>query len=121
MMPAIRGQEPTRPLAWRSPIRVFGLVLTAGVLGSGLAIALLGGRWQRIEAAAYAGHQRPWWVLGGRAARGARPARLGGEGDPRHAEPARAPGGDCHLGRHGMAQGGAGPTARAGEPSTRSG
>jgi hypothetical protein len=42
-------------------IKMFALLLAAGVVGTSLAIISMGGRWQQVEAAAYGGERRPWW------------------------------------------------------------
>lgn len=42
-------------------IKFFGYFLASGVVLSSLMMAFLGGRWQKIEASAYAGKRRPWW------------------------------------------------------------
>lgn len=44
-------------------IKLFGYFLASGVLLTSIAIAFLGGRWQNIEASAYAGKRRPWWFV----------------------------------------------------------
>ncbi|HSK87697.1 MAG TPA: hypothetical protein VK880_05040 [Anaerolineales bacterium] len=44
-------------------IKLFGYSLASGVLLTSLAMAILGGRWQRIEASTYAGKRRPWWFV----------------------------------------------------------
>lgn len=46
-------------------IKLFGYFLAAGILLTSLAMAFLGGRWQSIEASAYAGNRRPWWFWAG--------------------------------------------------------
>lgn len=43
--------------------QLFGYALAAGVLLTSIAMFSLGGRWQKIEAAAYAGDRRPWWFI----------------------------------------------------------
>jgi hypothetical protein len=42
-------------------IKMFAILLAAGVVGTSLAIISMGGRWQAVEAAAYGGEKRPWW------------------------------------------------------------
>jgi hypothetical protein len=42
-------------------IKMFALLLAAGVVGTSLAIITMGGRWQQVEEAAYGGERRPWW------------------------------------------------------------
>lgn len=42
-------------------VKMFGFVLAGGVIATSVAMMILGGRWQRIEAAAYAGKHRPLW------------------------------------------------------------
>jgi hypothetical protein len=46
-------------------IKLFGFGLAAGIVLTSLAMAWLGGRWQRIEASAYGSDKRPvwFWVL----------------------------------------------------------
>ena len=44
-------------------IQVFGYLIAAAVLFTSLAMLILGGRWQRIEAAAYASAKRPLWFI----------------------------------------------------------
>ncbi|HSL45349.1 MAG TPA: hypothetical protein VK897_18080 [Anaerolineales bacterium] len=44
-------------------IKLFGYFLASGVLLTSLAMAFLSGRWQSIEASAYAGSRRPWWFV----------------------------------------------------------
>lgn len=48
-------------------IKVFGFGLAAGVILSSIAMAWMGGRWQKVEASAYASEKRPawFWVLSG--------------------------------------------------------
>lgn len=46
-------------------IKLFGYFLAAGILLTSFAMAILGGRWQRLEASAYAEKQRPWWFWTG--------------------------------------------------------
>ena len=46
-------------------IKLFGYFLAVGILLTSLAMAILGGRWQSIEASAYAGKRRPWWFWAG--------------------------------------------------------
>ena len=42
-------------------VKLFGYTLAAGILATSLAMMWLGGRWQKVEASAYAGERRPWW------------------------------------------------------------
>ncbi|MCU0492666.1 MAG: hypothetical protein MUD01_13825 [Chloroflexaceae bacterium] len=42
-------------------VQLFGYALAAGVLGTSLAMFMLGGRFQAAEVATYGGAQRPWW------------------------------------------------------------
>jgi hypothetical protein len=42
-------------------VKVFGYLLAAGVVGTSAAMAVMGARWQEIEAAAYGGERRPGW------------------------------------------------------------
>ncbi len=42
-------------------IKMFGFGLAVGIVITSLAMAWLGGRWQRIESTAYAGEKRPIW------------------------------------------------------------
>jgi hypothetical protein len=42
-------------------IKLFALLVAAGVVGTSLAIITMGGRWQQVETAAYGGERRPWW------------------------------------------------------------
>ena len=41
--------------------KVFGFLIAAGVLGTSIAMLVMGGRFQKIESAAYAGEKRPAW------------------------------------------------------------
>jgi H+/Cl- antiporter ClcA len=41
--------------------KLFGYLLAAGIAATSLAMMIMGGRFQRVEAAAYAGERRPWW------------------------------------------------------------
>ena len=41
--------------------KLFGLILAVGALATSVAMVTLGGRWQKIEAAAYGGERRPLW------------------------------------------------------------
>ncbi len=42
-------------------IKFFGYLMATGVVATSLLMAILGGKFQRIEAGAYAGERRPWW------------------------------------------------------------
>lgn len=42
-------------------VKLFGYLFAAGVVGTSIAMMILGGRWQKIEASAYAGDRRPTW------------------------------------------------------------
>lgn len=42
-------------------IEMFGFGLAVGIVITSLAMAWLGGRWQRIESTAYAGEKRHVW------------------------------------------------------------
>ena len=42
-------------------IKLFGFGLAAGVVLTSSAIALMGARWQRVEASVYSGERRPFW------------------------------------------------------------
>jgi hypothetical protein len=42
-------------------VKLFGFVLVAGILFTSVAMMVLGGRWQKIEAGVYAGNRRPVW------------------------------------------------------------
>lgn len=42
-------------------VRVFGWALSGGVLATSAAMAIMGERWQRVEAAAYGEERRPRW------------------------------------------------------------
>jgi len=42
-------------------VNLFGLVLAGGILLTSILMMALGGRFQKVEAAAYAGTNRPWW------------------------------------------------------------
>lgn len=44
-------------------VNLFGWLLAAGAAATRGAMIVMGGRWQRIEAAAYAGERRPWWFV----------------------------------------------------------
>ncbi|MDP3045617.1 MAG: hypothetical protein Q8N93_09510 [Bacillota bacterium] len=46
-------------------VKIFGFVLAAGVVGTSLAMWVMGERWQRIERSAYGGERRPWWFYVG--------------------------------------------------------
>lgn len=41
--------------------KLFGYTLSAGTAATSLAMIGMGSRFQRVEAAAYAGERRPWW------------------------------------------------------------
>jgi hypothetical protein len=49
-------------------MQAFGFALAGGVLFTSLAMAAMGGRWQRVEVAAYGSEGRPWWFWLGSAA-----------------------------------------------------
>ncbi len=40
---------------------VFGLTLALAVLATSILIMVMGGRFQKVEQAAYSGETRPWW------------------------------------------------------------
>ncbi len=40
---------------------IFGLTLALAVLVTSILIMVMGGRFQKVEQAAYAGERRPWW------------------------------------------------------------
>ncbi len=40
---------------------IFGLSLALAVLATSILIMVMGGRFQKVEQAAYAGERRPWW------------------------------------------------------------
>jgi hypothetical protein len=42
-------------------VKFFGYSLAASALTTSLAMLIFGGRFQRVEAAAYSGPHRPWW------------------------------------------------------------
>lgn len=42
-------------------VKLFGFGLAGGVVLTSIAMAWLGGRWQKIESSAYAGKKRPLW------------------------------------------------------------
>jgi hypothetical protein len=44
-------------------VKLFGYFLAVAALAASIAIAVLGGRWQMIEKAAYGGNRRPWWFI----------------------------------------------------------
>ncbi|HSQ88795.1 hypothetical protein [Romboutsia sp.] len=44
-------------------IRLFGFIIAAGVVFTSLAMMIMGGRWQKIEASAYSGKRRPIWFI----------------------------------------------------------
>jgi len=44
-------------------IQAFGYSLAAGILFTSLAMFILKGKWQKIEAAAYSGGKRPIWFI----------------------------------------------------------
>jgi hypothetical protein len=48
-------------------MQLFGFALAGGVLFTSLAMVLMGGRWQRVEVAAYGSNRRPWWFWVGSA------------------------------------------------------
>jgi len=41
--------------------KFFGLILAAGVAATSLAMLVMKGKWQAVEAAGYGGDKRPWW------------------------------------------------------------
>lgn len=41
--------------------KFFGIILAAGVAGTSLAMLVMKGKWQAVEAAGYSGEKRPWW------------------------------------------------------------
>jgi hypothetical protein len=41
--------------------KIFGYLLAAGTVATSVAIFIMGGRFQKVEAAAYTGERRPWW------------------------------------------------------------
>ena len=44
-----------------SLVQIFGLVIAAAVLGTSILIAVMGGRFQKVEQAAYSEKGKPWW------------------------------------------------------------
>jgi len=44
-------------------IKLFGYFLASAALFVSLAMAIMGGRWQALEKAAYGGKRRPWWFV----------------------------------------------------------
>ncbi len=44
-------------------IKLFGYFLASAALFASLAMAIMGGRWQGLEKAAYGGERRPWWFV----------------------------------------------------------
>jgi hypothetical protein len=48
-------------------IKAFGFILALGVIGTSVAMAVMGGRWQKIEQSAYGGGRLPPWFLLGSA------------------------------------------------------
>ncbi|MBP1468470.1 hypothetical protein EYB53_022345 [Candidatus Chloroploca sp. M-50] len=44
-------------------VNLFGWLLAAAAAATSVAMIVMGGRWQRIEAEAYAGERRPWWFI----------------------------------------------------------
>ncbi|RRR67489.1 MAG: hypothetical protein EI684_18815 [Candidatus Viridilinea halotolerans] len=44
-------------------VNLFGWLLAIAAAATSVAMIVMGGRWQRIEAAAYAGERRPWWFI----------------------------------------------------------
>jgi cell division protein FtsW (lipid II flippase) len=44
-------------------IKLFGYFLASAALFVSLAMAIMGGRWQALEQAAYGGKRRPWWFI----------------------------------------------------------
>lgn len=44
-------------------VKIFGFTLASGVLLTSIAMIVMGGRFQQIEASAYSGKRRPWWFI----------------------------------------------------------
>lgn len=42
-------------------VQIFGYAMAAAVILTGAAMFIMGAKWQKIEATAYAGERRPWW------------------------------------------------------------
>ena len=45
-------------------VKLFGFTIAAGVFFTSLAMMIMGGGWQKIEASAYSGERRPKWFTG---------------------------------------------------------
>ena len=41
--------------------KFFGVTLALAVIGTSILIAVMGGRFQKVEQAVYSGERRPWW------------------------------------------------------------
>ena len=44
-----------------SLVQIFGLVIAAAVLGTSILIAVMGGRFQKVEQTVYSEKGKPWW------------------------------------------------------------
>lgn len=45
-------------------LKVFGYLISAAVVGTSIAMMVMGEKWQKIESSAYSGDKRPKWFIG---------------------------------------------------------